>query len=398
MMMYTVALKMLIGDKAKYFGLLIGIAFTAFLVTFALAYFAGFMSRGFALISENPTADVWVMDPAVNSVEQVINMPDAALERVRSVAGVKAAVPLALGDAVARFPDGRFQPFQLIGVDDASLSGAPYLNGQAAQLLHLSDAVVVDAGGSSGKLLTPSRLQDQWPVDGLHQDVPLRKLHDGDDLLINDRRVRVVGVSQTLARFPPHPLMYTRYTEMMRLFPSENRHLTFVMVSAQAGTDARQLAANIQQQTGLRARTAVDFKRDTVQWFLINSEDVGDMTAMLILAMTVGFGVTGILLYMFTYENIRQYALLKAMGTTPGVLSGMIFTQIVVLALLGTGIGIGLCALTGVVVDQFDYPFRLMWFAPVSGFVGVLLVSLMAAAISIRPVLKQEPAIVFAGS
>ena len=106
--MLRVALKMLFGDRAKYVGLLFGIAFTSFLVTFAASYFCGFMTRGFALISENPMADVWVMDPAVDSAEQTTNMPNSALDRVRSVDGVLWAVPLALGTADARFPNGRF--------------------------------------------------------------------------------------------------------------------------------------------------------------------------------------------------------------------------------------------------------------------------------------------------
>src|SRR5216684_4107501 len=83
--MLRVALKMLIGDRAKYVGLLFGITFMSFLVTFAASYFCGFMTRGFALISENPAADVWVMDPAVNSTEHTTNLPASALDRVRSV-------------------------------------------------------------------------------------------------------------------------------------------------------------------------------------------------------------------------------------------------------------------------------------------------------------------------
>ena len=94
--MLRVAVKMLLGDRAKYVGLLFGITFTSFLVTFAGSYFCGFMTRGFALIAENPGADVWVMDPAVESTEQITNIPDSALDRVRSVGGVLSAVPLAL--------------------------------------------------------------------------------------------------------------------------------------------------------------------------------------------------------------------------------------------------------------------------------------------------------------
>jgi putative ABC transport system permease protein len=122
------------------------------------------------------------------------------------------------------------------------------------------------------------------------------------------------------------------------------------------------------------------------------------MVSMLILAMSVGFGVTGVMLYMFTYENLRQYAVLKAMGAGPRMLTAMVFVQSVSSAMLGTGIGLGVCALVGQAVSfLFGYPFRMMWFTPLTGGVGVLVVSLTAAAISIRPVLRLQPAVVFSG-
>ena len=95
--MLRIALSMLVGDRAKYAGLLFGITFTSFLVTFSASFLSAFLTRGFALISENPTADVWVMDPTVQSVELTTNMPSFALNQVRSVDGVQSAIPLALG-------------------------------------------------------------------------------------------------------------------------------------------------------------------------------------------------------------------------------------------------------------------------------------------------------------
>jgi len=393
---HYIALRMLVGDRAKYAGLLLGIAFTAFLVTFAASYFAGFMTRGFALIAENGATDVWVMDPAVTSVEQTINLPDSALGRVRGVPGVQYATPLALGSADARLPNGRFQTFQVIGVDDATLIGAPGLeDGDLPLVLHAPYAILVDAGGTSGKLGTPARPVDQWPADGAHLDAPLRELRAGDEFLINDNRVAVAGVSETLPRFPPRPLVYTTYSNALRILPPELKRTTFILVRASDGTAPADLALRIEQRTGLRARTSDDFKADTVSWYLVNSEDVGDMSAMLILAMTVGFGVTGIMLYLFTYENLKQYALLKAMGATPRGLLTMVVLQSGICAAIGAGIGLGLCALLGEVVSQAGYPFRMMWFAPIAGVLGVLVVSLTAAAISLRPVLRLEPSAVF---
>src|SRR5207245_6111072 len=232
--MFRVAMKMLLGDRAKYVGLLFGITFTSFLVTFAGSYFCGFMTRGFALIGENPGADVWVMDPAVESTEQTINIPDSALSRVRSVDGVLSAVPLAVATADVRFPNGRFQSLQLIGVDDAAFFGLPPLqNGVSPAVLRTPDAVVVDPGGTEGKLQTPTLTADQWPYgkphlylaareqattalyrfipDSFkpHLGVPTRELAAGDELLVTNQRVAVWGRAAALPRYPPRTWVYT---------------------------------------------------------------------------------------------------------------------------------------------------------------------------------------------
>lgn len=394
--MQFIALKMLLADRAKFAGLLFGIAFTSFLVTFAASYFCGFMTLGFSLISENPQTDVWVMDPAVRSVEQTINMPDSVLQRVRSIDGVRYAAPLELGNVDARFANGRFQSFQVIAVDDASLRGAPALPGQNASALRSRNAVIVAAGGTSNKLLTPERARDQWPHDGTHLHGPMRPLASGDELKINGHIVYVLGKAATLARYPARPLLYTTIPTAERILPAELHRLTFVMVQAVRGISPRALARRIRQLTGLRARARADFISDTVRWYLVNSEDVGDIAAMLILAMTMGFGVTGVMLFMFELENQHQFAILKAMGTTPRSLVRMILLHTSVVAFLGTGIGLGLCGIAGMLVNKMDFPFRMMWFTPLAGMVGVVLVSLLAAVISIRPVLKVPPAVVFA--
>ena len=158
-----------------------------------------------------------------------------------------------------------------------------------------------------------------------------------------------------------------------------------------------ELARRIAAATGLRARSNADFRADTVRWYLINSEDVGDIGAMLILAMTMGFGVTGVMLYMFSYENQRQYAVLKAIGARPRTLVGMVLVQAGTCALISTGIGLGLCGGAGWIVQSMGFPFRMLWFTPLVGMLGVLLVCGLAAAISIRPVVKLQPAVVFAG-
>jgi putative ABC transport system permease protein len=57
----------------------------------------------------------------------------------------------------------------------------------------------------------------------------------------------------------------------------------------------------------------------------------------------------------------------------------------------------GLCVIAGQIASQAEYPFRMIWLTPLVGGMMVLLVSVVAAAISARPVLRLEPGVVFAG-
>ena len=85
-----------------------------------------------------------------------------------------------------------------------------------------------------------------------------------------------------------------------------------------------------------------------------------------------------------------------AIGTAR-MLIGMIFAQAGLCAVLGTGLGLGLCGIVGQMVSSAEYPSRMMWFTPLPGVVMVVLVSLLAAAISARPLLRLQPTLAFTG-
>lgn len=335
--MIRVALQMLVADLGKFGGLVAGIAFASFLSCFAACYFAGFMTRSFALVAEQP-GDVWVMARATASPDQFANLSASARDRVRSVAGVADANALALGIADVRYPDGRLQPLDVIGLDNATLAGAPAVDSKSgAPLLRTSEAAIVDAGGSEDKLGTRER-------SGMG---PMRTLRAGDELLIADHRVLVMGVSHGLPRFPPRPLLFMSWSNAARVLPIERLRTSFIIVRAALGIDARSLATAIEHRTGFAAYTRDDFEAATVRWFLATSEDVGDIATMLTIAVAIGFGFTTVMLYVFTAEHHRQYAMLTALGTPPATLRWMVLAQAATVGLLGTGIGFGLCALGG---------------------------------------------------
>ncbi len=100
--MYWIALKMLVGDKAKFLGIVLGLTFAAALITQQGSIFCGLMLRTCAQITDITGADLWVMDPSVRFVDDIKPMLESNLQRVRGVDGVRWAVPLYKGNGRAK--------------------------------------------------------------------------------------------------------------------------------------------------------------------------------------------------------------------------------------------------------------------------------------------------------
>src|SRR3989440_4947434 len=123
--MNFIAIKMLIGDRAKYLGIVMGLTFASLLITQQAAIFLGLMTRTFGAITDLSLPNVWVMDPKVQFIDDIKPLQDTQLLRVRGIAGVDWAVPLYKGLLKARLSNGNFQTCIVLGLDDTSLIGGP---------------------------------------------------------------------------------------------------------------------------------------------------------------------------------------------------------------------------------------------------------------------------------
>src|SRR5207237_9435206 len=92
--MNFVALQMLLGDRAKYLGLIFAVAFSTFLMSHQSSIFAGIMRRTTSQIMDVPDANLWVMDRKTQYFDEVKALTDDDLYRVRGVAGVAWAWPV----------------------------------------------------------------------------------------------------------------------------------------------------------------------------------------------------------------------------------------------------------------------------------------------------------------
>ena len=109
--------KLLVNDRAKFVALLVGVTFAVFLMIEMTSLFSGALYRASATVI-NIGAKIWVMDPAVQTVANTIPLPDYVLDEVRSIQGVKYAVPLYSGGALVKLADGAYQSVNVVGLDD----------------------------------------------------------------------------------------------------------------------------------------------------------------------------------------------------------------------------------------------------------------------------------------
>lgn len=382
--MNSIALKMLIGDRAKYFGILLGMTLTSFLITQQGSIFVGLMSRTFGFISDTSIADIWVMDEKVAFVDDTKPLADTQLFRVRGVEGVEWAMPMYKGLLRARLDDGNFQACNVIGLDDTTLIGGPpvMVEGTLADL-RKRDGVIVDVVGAA------RRLAKTLP------DGTTRPLQIGDTLELNDRRAIVVGLCRTTRTFQSQPMVYTTYSRAMQFAPRERKLLSFILVKVKPGESIPEVCARIKAVTGLEALSGPDFSWRTVMFFVKNTGIPINFGTAVILAFLVGTAIAGQTFYNFTHDNLRYLGALKAMGATNLTLLRMVLLQALLSGIVSYGLGVGLAAFFGWAMRNSELAFRLLWQQLALTAAAVMLVCFFSACISMIKVIRLEPAIVF---
>jgi putative ABC transport system permease protein len=387
-----IAIKMLVGDRAKFLGVILGLTLAAFLITQQSSIFVGIMTRTFGFITDTGQPQLWVMDPKVQFVDDTKPMSDTMLYRVRGVEGIAWATPLYKGLLRARMQDGTFQQCVVIGIDDATLMGGPpeMVEGTLSDLRR-SEGVIVDINGARGRLAKiPTDAQGN-PIP----DAPRIPLKIGDTLELNDRRAVVVGFARVSRTFQNQPVVYTTYSRALRYAPRERKLMSFILAGTDPGLDPTTVRDRVIAQTGLEAITPSDFSWKTVWYFMKYTGIPINFGFAVGLAFLVGTAIAGQTFYAFTVDNIRHFGALKAMGASNLRLLGMILLQAVVVGLIGYGIGVGAASSFAFISARSELAFRLLPETLLITAAAITTICTFAAVLSMWKVMRLEPGIVF---
>lgn len=372
-----IAYKLLTNDKGKFFSLLIGITFAVFLMVQMTSIFAGILDRSSATVA-NIGADVWVMDPAVKTVANTIPLPDYVLDAVRSMPGVRYAVPLYSSGALVKLSSGAYQPVSVLGLDDTSLFGRPELEQGNIRDIYAENGFIVVNDSEYQKLDSPKI---------------------GAEFEVNDHRGVIVGIAKVSSGgLFGLPTLYTTYSRAVQYIPSTRYTSSYILLqlkNARAMASVREEVAKM----GYLALSKQEFIRRIRDFYTYQTGVGTNILLMTVMSFIVGLAISGQTFYSFTLENLEKFGALKAMGAKSRELVSMILFQATFTALTGYGLGVGLCALLIFIAQHLlpDYA-SLITFANLGlAFAMVVLIAAVSSYISIRTVLRIEPFDIFRG-
>lgn len=374
--MLAVAMRMLFGDRTKYITLVLGLAFAALLMNQQGAIFLGLLKQATGPLQNVTQPDLWVTDPDTPWVAEYRSLSDQKLARVRSVAGVAWAEPFINVYAVCELPSGTFKRLQMIGISRSTLAGRP-------------------------PAMVEGRLEDLWIPDAIIVEqssmAMLGNAKIGDVLKINDQRAIIVGVCKAKKGFESNATIYTTYPNALRFAPVGRETISYILVKAKDEAQIATVQERINALGDVMALTTDEFRVRSTK-FIIVATGIGiNFFITILLGVVVGLLLSASIFYQFTLENLRYFAVLKAMGTKTSTLLAMVMLQALVVGVIGFGIGVGAAGLFAILSKQAESELQVLfpWQLLVGSFVATLLTIMIGSLISIRRVVKVSPGTVF---
>ncbi|MEX0745492.1 MAG: ABC transporter permease [Phycisphaeraceae bacterium] len=374
--MNRVALTMLTGNTSKYLALVLGLSFAVLLITQQGSIFLGLMLRATGFLQNISQPDLWVVDPNTRYIGDVRLLNRDELQRVRAIEGVEWAEPFFSARATVDLPGGGFRSAQIQGIGRSTLVGQPpAITAGRIEDLRIPGAVIVEENSRE----------------------ILGGLSIGDTLKLNDRYAIVVGYARARLGFESNAVLYTTYEQAVDFVPTGRTTLPFMLVKVKAGHDIADVTARVNRMEGLGAFTTDEMRWRTI-WFILTETGIGINFAITVtLGFIVGMVVSAAIFYQFTLENLRQFAVLKAMGATRMMLVSMVLLQAMLVGLIGYGIGVGAAGVFSWIgrAPGAELSTHFPWQLMVAALLATLLCVSVGSLLSIGRVLNVEPAIVF---
>jgi putative ABC transport system permease protein len=369
-------LRLILYNRVRLLVTLVGVVFSSYLTLTQVALYVGMMGNATTII-RNSQADLWIASKQIQNFEFANLFPERRVNKVRALQDVLWAKPILLIWGFLKLSNGAQEQVEIIGYDPVSLIGGPWeMEAGNPRDVRGGPFIILDAS---------ARLR-------------LGKLCIGSTWELNERRVRLVGISRSAKTFSTAPVVFTSYEFAQDLLghPQARDLTAFIAVKLHKSKNLKRVVAALAPE--LRQNEVMStngFVRQTVFYWTAETGMGAALCLTALLGLIVGAAVIGQMVFANTMEHLAELATLKAIGANHSHLYAIILCQASTGAVTGYGFAVILALISQPAFERLGM--SLVFGVPLIGslLIIVLLISSAAALFSIQRVRRVDPGIVF---
>lgn len=375
-LMFKVAIRFLLYDKAKSAGALAGVVISIFLIGQQSGIFLYLTNAMASMVKANNTY-IWVVDEKTTNVNALSPLDIRLGREVESLKGVRKVYPIVIATGSAKFANGKSSGITLIGTQPPNFIGGPWniASGQKEDMIR-EGAIFTDYFDS--RALGGSKLGEYFEING--------------------KKVFIAGQTKGVRGFGAPVYSFTTIDRARSLANFNKNRVSAYLVDWDKSIPREEVIARINAEiVGVKAWNSEEFSGASVITVLKSSGIAISFGTLIIFALISGTVIIGLTLYSSAIDRIKDYGTLKAIGATDGYITKLILIQAALFAIIGFIVGRFFIEMFRRGIANagtiFSYP---LWLQA-TFFLITLFIAMFGSYFAIRRIANVEPAQVFKG-
>jgi putative ABC transport system permease protein len=377
-MPFILAFRNLVHDKTRLAATLAGLTFAIVLVGVQLGLYLG-VRKIITDMIDHSDAQLWIVPFGTQSIEDSFPLlGDHERHEALATPGVERVLPLVVSFADWDRPDGGITHVVVVGTDAEDGGLVPW---------NLSSGDWTDIKSLNGVGVDRSYLAELG-VEGVGS-------HAGIEFGPNSHSLRVKALTEGIRSFTQAPYVFTTNDRAREFFGVPDDQSTFFLVKAGPQADLariqREIAARLPD---LEVLTSAEFRQRSIFHWLFRTGVGLALIFGTILGVVIGAVIVAQTLYSAALDHIKEFAVLRMLGSSAGYVYRIILAQASLISLAGFALGAICVALVARMSQQTALPMVV----PPSLFLAMLIVSLaigiFSTVIAVLKVLRVDPAAV----
>jgi putative ABC transport system permease protein len=373
-LVFTLAFRNLFHDRLRFIATVIGIVFSIVLVTVQMGLYLGFGQMVTTMI-DHASTDLWVMPKGTKCFEDPSLLDTRQRSRALAIPGAVEAIPVVIGFADWRTPNGSSTPVFVVGSDLRSGGLEPWnLVEGRIESLSTPNAVAVDR-----------TYFDRLGISGLGARAEIRQ-----------QSVRVAAVTEGIRSFTTTPYVFMDVDRARAHTGTPASKATYFLVRVGQGADVERVRRDLLASLAdVEVLTPAEFRERSRSFWLFGTGAGAALFAGALLGVIVGTVIVAQTLYSSTKDHLNEFATLRAIGSSRKYIYKVIICQ----ALLSAVIGFGLAYVIGLLVVRMTaagaLPIVITPGLTAALFLLTVVMCVVSAIAAIMKVTRIDPAMVF---